>query len=257
MKYNRLYTFGCSFTSYSWPSWADILLSEFSGENWAKAGGGNKFIFESLIECHVTNQITSKDLVIIMWSSFPREDRFIKNWKLCGNIFNAEPLYDKAWLDKYWTEKGCLLHNLNFISAAIEVLKSINCTWIMCYAFDDITTMINSVQDKHLFDKYYRYLDQYDSYFAKEPMQGKDWKGSYWKKTAWGENCYDNHPKTIEHYNWLTRNLVSKLQLSSETTDNLKIFAETQQQYWDEQEKIGIHPSITFVNYNPKKPKRI
>lgn len=259
MIYNRLYTFGCSFTSYAWPSWADILLSEIPGENWGRAGGGNRFIFESLMECHVTNQITPDDLVIIMWSSFAREDRFINTWELCGNIYNAAPLYDKAWLDKYWSEKGCLFHNLNFISAAIQVLKSINCKWIMSYAFDntllydDKTTAIDMVMDRHLFDKYYRYLDQYESYFVKEPLRDENLLGSFWKKCAWGENIYDLHPKTIDHYNWLNRNVLPRLQLSNETEDNIKHFVKIQQEYWDEQEKIGIHPSLKSPNPFPPK----
>ena len=40
-----LYTFGCSFTKYVWPTWADLLLSQVDGENWGMCGGGNKFIF--------------------------------------------------------------------------------------------------------------------------------------------------------------------------------------------------------------------
>lgn len=264
MEYNRLYTFGCSFTNWYWPTWADILLSEFPGENWGKAGGGNKFIFESLIECHVTNQITPDDLVIIMWSSFAREDRFINNWALCGNIYNARPLYDDAWLEKYWSDKGCLLHNLNFISAAIEVLKSINCKWVMCYAFDhknlydSKTTLIDSVQDRYLFDKYYRYLDTYESYFVKEPLNDPTRSGSFWKKTSWGENLSDAHPQTIDHYNWLNQNVLDKLQLSKETEENLKHFVKIQQEYWDMQEQIGIHPSITKKSSHTRKtPTRI
>ena len=38
----RLYTFGCSMTSYFYPTWADILGQEFSYyENWGEPGAGN------------------------------------------------------------------------------------------------------------------------------------------------------------------------------------------------------------------------
>jgi hypothetical protein len=71
-----LFTFGCSFTEYIWPTWADILGREFEYyENWGKAGGGNQYIFNSLIECHLRNQLTKDDTVIIRWTSPDREDR--------------------------------------------------------------------------------------------------------------------------------------------------------------------------------------
>ena len=42
----RLITFGCSFTDYSWPTWADIIAldREVEYENWAIGGGGNQQI---------------------------------------------------------------------------------------------------------------------------------------------------------------------------------------------------------------------
>ncbi len=40
----RLITFGCSFTDYSWPTWADIIARDLDCEyeNWAIGGGGNQ-----------------------------------------------------------------------------------------------------------------------------------------------------------------------------------------------------------------------
>ena len=37
----RIFTFGCSFTQYHWPTWADILINENIcnggiGENWGR-----------------------------------------------------------------------------------------------------------------------------------------------------------------------------------------------------------------------------
>jgi hypothetical protein len=69
------FAFGCSFTNYSWPTWADMIGKEFeSYENWGKSGGGNQFIFNSLMECVVKNKISKDDTVIIMWTNISRED---------------------------------------------------------------------------------------------------------------------------------------------------------------------------------------
>ena len=60
-----LYTFGCSFTKYVWPTWADLLLSQVDGENWGMCGGGNKFIFETLMECIIKKILRQKITLLL------------------------------------------------------------------------------------------------------------------------------------------------------------------------------------------------
>ena len=61
---SRLFTFGCSFTSYHWPTWADILGREYDYfENWGRSGGSNQFIFNSLIEAkRLNNALTQQEI---------------------------------------------------------------------------------------------------------------------------------------------------------------------------------------------------
>jgi hypothetical protein len=73
----KLYTFGCSMTSYSWPTWADILGKEFSDyENWGRGSAGNLFIFNSIIECLERKKFTSNDTIVILWSGITRIDYY-------------------------------------------------------------------------------------------------------------------------------------------------------------------------------------
>ena len=66
---SRLFTFGCSFTKYHWPTWANILGKEFDQhQNWAEPGAGNHFILNSLVECNLRNNILPDDTVGIMWT---------------------------------------------------------------------------------------------------------------------------------------------------------------------------------------------
>lgn len=260
---HRLFTFGCSFTNYYWPSWADILLSEFSGENWAKRGGGNKFIFESLVECHVTNQITPKDQVIVMWTSFAREDRYINNhWALYGNVYNAKPLYDEEFLNKYWSDKGSVLHNLNYISAAIEFLKSLKCKWSMCYAFpsnqfiDHSDIMLQTIQDISSFQKYFSFIYEHDEYFVSDPLMNRKYPQSTWKEASYGKNIKDSHFFPIYHYDWLSRNLLDRLEMDDSIRNKMLNFSKEQQSIWEEKEKIGIHPTLlNDPNYEVNIPK--
>jgi hypothetical protein len=76
----RLFTFGCSFTQYIWPTWADILGKNFDFfENWALAGAGNLYIFNSIIEANRRRQFNPNDTIVIVWTGLTRIDYYKKN----------------------------------------------------------------------------------------------------------------------------------------------------------------------------------
>lgn len=121
----KLFAFGCSFTKYPTPTWADIIGKSFDYyENWGQGGGGNFFIFSSVIECLVKNRITSDDTVMVMWSSIVREDRYINNvWHTYGNVY-ANHFYDNNYIKKYVDNKGFLLRDLSYIYAIKNILEA-------------------------------------------------------------------------------------------------------------------------------------
>ena len=121
---NRLFTFGCSFTSYKWPTWADIISKEFdSFENWAQQGCGNQFIFNSLIECLVKNDLGPMDTVVIMWTNIAREDRYVKgHWLGAGSIY-AQDRYSQEFVREFADERGYLIRDLAVIHAAKKLLE--------------------------------------------------------------------------------------------------------------------------------------
>ena len=136
-KTNRLFSFGCSFTSYAWPSYACMLGTYFDeSENWAFPGLGNRAILERLTEVVVTKKLCKDDTVIIQWTSPFRNDthKFSeKHWRTKGSIFNFinSNRYDRKWLDEFFDEKSYCFHTLNYIVAAINILENIGCKWFM------------------------------------------------------------------------------------------------------------------------------
>jgi hypothetical protein len=130
---SRLFTFGCSFTNYKWPTWADILGLEYDHyENWGRAGSGNHFIFYSLIECINLNKITKADTVAIMWSTVDREDRFVNGkWIGAGSIYNetSAGLYGDTFVANVADDNGYRLVSTLLVDATIKILDSIGCTY--------------------------------------------------------------------------------------------------------------------------------
>ena len=78
-----IYTLGCSFTKWYWPTWSDWLKA-YQGPvtNWAYPGYSNQLIYWILQDR--IDQLTSNDHVYIMWSEVTR----VPQW------------YDREWVTK-------------------------------------------------------------------------------------------------------------------------------------------------------------
>lgn len=80
-----IYTLGCSFTKWYWPTWSDWLAA-YSDEqvtNWAYPGHTNQVIYYTLLER--MSQLTANDTVYIMWT---------------GNNRCCE-WYDQTWINQH------------------------------------------------------------------------------------------------------------------------------------------------------------
>lgn len=128
---NRLFTFGCSFTQYGWPTWADILGKQFDFyQNWGLSGAGNLCISSQVGECDVKNQLGDNDTVIVMWSSVAREDRYVNNtWISAGNVFTNTDLFGKDWVKKFADIRGYYVRDLALINLVDGFLQSKKVTY--------------------------------------------------------------------------------------------------------------------------------
>jgi len=132
----RLFTFGCSYTLYCWPTWADLLGLKFDEyQNWAQSGGGNRFIFERLVEANTRHKFTAEDIIIVQWTTHQRHDYYREGWWAGGNIFSSEH-FDHDYIDKYFDIKASVMHSLNYISAAQQLLDNTSANWYMTSLVD-------------------------------------------------------------------------------------------------------------------------
>lgn len=133
----RFFSFGCSFTSYKWPTWADILSKDHDEfYNYGCQGAGNFYIFNAIVEANLKHSITSDDLVVVMWTNVSREDRYVKNrWITPGSIYNQN-IYDQNFVKKFSDERGYYIRDLSLIYAADCILKQIGCRYIFASMMD-------------------------------------------------------------------------------------------------------------------------
>jgi len=136
-KYKRIFIFGCSFTNYWWPTWANILhceMPEATCYNFGQSGGGNQFISATLVAANQKYKFNQYDLVIPHWSTYCREDRYIQTgWLTPGNIW-TQGTYDDEFLQKYACAKGYLVRDLAIITATMYMLQQLPSDYIMLQA---------------------------------------------------------------------------------------------------------------------------
>lgn len=129
-KYKRIFAFGCSFTGYSWPTWADVISFEAKEAeyfNYAKAGSGNLLISLKVSEANERYKFCESDLVMIMWSTFCREDRWVDGrWLANGNIWNSN-LYSDKWVKEFADPLGYLVRDHALITLSTSFIKNLPC----------------------------------------------------------------------------------------------------------------------------------
>lgn len=118
----RIIIFGCSYTQYGWPTWANILGYDLNKEyhNFALPGLGNVGIMHRMIEADAKLKFTDEDEIFILWSSWSREDRVRdRNWVCAGSVFNAgNPEYNNYYIKRYWHIDNDIVKNASAIIAA-------------------------------------------------------------------------------------------------------------------------------------------
>ena len=239
-KYKRLFTFGCSFTSYNWPTWADVLASEMPNVefyNFGHCGGGNSMISSRIVEVNTRYKFTDTDLVIPMWTTFCREDRYVNgHWMSTGNMYSQDE-YGKEFVRKYCDPIGYLLRDLSIITITSAYLKSLSSD----------SFMLNSVPYTYQMDikdavhpTLYNVLTVYKDTISLTPpslieleLGGEFKHGHIYARSDTGELYNDYHPHTLNYYGYLKKiglPLTSKSLVYAEESIRLMESTKTEEQ---------------------------
>jgi hypothetical protein len=134
----RLYTFGCSYTNYKWPTWADFIATQFDYfENWGKSGAGNYYITSKILECNQINKFTKNDTILIMITSFTRFDMISRDsvFHTHGNLY-VQNYYEEKFIENFWSEEFGFHMTWFCLNTIINLLKNIGCQYKIMNAFD-------------------------------------------------------------------------------------------------------------------------
>jgi len=204
-KYKRFFAFGCSMTCYNWPTWADIIAQEIPKSlNFGQSGAGNIFISSMVAEANMRYKFNEDDLVIVMWSTTNREDRYYeRRWQTYGNLYN-QPFYSKQFIKDYVDHRGQLIRDLSLISLTklsldnigcdyhMFTMQPLNCDLVTGYQYDDVIELYAPLLDEL---KISLLVDGCDGTWIKTPIKRKS--DNHWE--------HDYHPSPKIHFSFIKK----------------------------------------------------
>lgn len=223
--YKRIFAFGCSYTRYYYPTWANIIASQYSPDtqfiNLGVSGGGNSLVLTRLSQADSKFKIQKNDLVLIMYPSFTREDRFVSEgyWHTPGNIFNSNNNGAHPDAVKFYKSHGCYLHylirDMSYIYMIESYLSKLECDKLTLISanFTDIENGIPNTSSSVLVEdvnqtRFQNLLETYDSLLRKFPISYHEYL--YKNYVALNKptgvtlgNERDSHPTPLESIEYL------------------------------------------------------
>lgn len=219
-KYKRVFAFGCSFTAYRWPTWADLIAVETKVDyyNFAMSGLGNLGIMSRIVEANARYKFNEDDLVVVMWSTYSREDRWINgNWYAMGNVWNSP--YPDDWVKDYCDPVGHLIRDHAIINQTNKMLKESKAGSVILRSVPfNYSEGLKADSPDILTTLSLLYQRDYDEL----PMSLYDFVGRDWTRdlvpyySQDGTLNNDPHPKTMIYYDYLE---ACGLELSKNTKD--------------------------------------
>lgn len=244
-----IYAYGCSYTSFMIPTWADILHKETGiVRNISFAGIGNVGIASNILRTNLVVGFKPKDIICILWSHWFRQDLFKgEEWKCKGGIPND--LYDLKYVKKYWSYENDIIKNGTAIISTETMFKE-NIKFsghILCPGKPE---HVLGKSDNNVL------LDSYIKKMSTKNILAKD----YYPK--WDEYTFDGHPSLLCHLNYTIDVIAPSLGITL-SNDTIDYFLEIDEEFRKkdfvddaiankifEKRKFEYAPMLSIWNYN-------
>jgi hypothetical protein len=220
---NRVFTFGCSFTAFRWPTWADFLIHHFEsnglkGVNWGKHASSNQYSFIKFMEMNAKFKFNKDDLIIFCWTSICREDRYIsgRGWETTGNVL-TQNVYPKEFNEKWVDPIHYYFRDCAMISAVKTILESIGCK----YHFFSMNKLEEDENDANkITEQTNKIIEYYGDDMKMHSISVMDFMKRDLKRIGpevyYGENKQifnEQHPTPKEHFSYLTEFILPKFNI--------------------------------------------
>ena len=226
---SRLFTFGCSYTHFYWPTHADLLGEQFDElHNWGLSGLGNRAICERLSECIMHNQFNDDDLIIVQWTDFHRYDWHdpknlgdFCNWRTGGNIW-SKPV-EIEWIKDTWNEFSYTLHSMNFIHLGNALTRQLPCKVYHTSMIDYKPILTNTPFEKYLSVIDSNWILDFTTFCEQNNYKGVEHRQSYFDeivKNKVPKVFIDRHPTSDLYIKWIEE--VMKIKIDNPLADRVK-----------------------------------
>lgn len=258
-QFNRIFTLGCSFTSYNWPTWADLLIKgvenkNVTGYNLGIAGAGNNLISQRFLEAYKYFKIDSNDLVLICWTSTTREDRWLgTDWSRYGNVYTSK--YYEKLPKEFLNEDHFNISSVSSMFYVNEILKINNIEHLnfsmhnyLQSEWSHIPLVSDAISDIMKFFDISFELPSMMDYL--ELNNRSDSKSTNRPIIIYPENPknkhVEHHPTTLEHFKYLKEVLIPSLSLNIEYKPILELCKEYN--FLDDYTKPVLFPQDKYYN---------
>lgn len=208
----RFFSFGCSFTKYSYATWADFIGSNFlEFYNYGRSGASNVYIFNKFIECIEKHKINPEtDFVMIGLTGFSRfsflkDNRWYTNGEINCFTENNPDTIEKTLLDVMWDDNWAIYNSWVSIKAMENILDSKNIENKIFMSIDNT----HFLENPNLFNLSNNSIELLKDVLTKYPTSFDCWvKNKYKSKdyTVWldnGKHRIDGHPTQAMHYEFV------------------------------------------------------
>lgn len=220
---NRVFTFGCSFTAFKWPTWADFLIHHFESNglesiNLGKHASSNQYSFIKFMEMNAKFNFNKDDLIIFCWTSICREDRYIsdKGWVTTGNVL-TQNMYPKEFNEKWVDPIHYYFRDCAMISAVKTILESIGCK----YHFFSMNKLEEDENDTNkITEQTNKIIEFYGDDMKMHSISMMDYiklnPNRVGPEVYYGENKQifkEEHPTPKEHFSYLNEFILTKFNI--------------------------------------------
>lgn len=206
----RFIAFGCSYTSFCYPTWADYIGVGFDEYyNFAVPGSSNTWLMNRFIEADNELKYNSEtDLIIVMLTGLGRFsyiDPKSKKWTSHGDLHSyvghtKDPVM-KLFIEYFWTDKMAIYQSWIAVKTIKSILMAKNIPHKIIMGIDNCLYLNDKINLSHIEMNYtreiYDLLDipiSLDEYVANLTREEIIWKDC---------NQREGHPSLREHYKFV------------------------------------------------------